>query len=65
MVEAGVFDVNGRRVQELIAPRFMTPGSYEVAWDGLDDRRSQVARGIYFVKLVRGDSVVVRSVIRE
>jgi hypothetical protein len=65
MVEAGVYDISGRRVHELIAPQFMGAGVHDVAWDGLNDARSPVAKGLYFIKLARGESVVVRQVIRD
>lgn len=65
MVEVSVYDVNGRRVEELIAPRFMTPGSYDVSWGGLDAQSRRVAKGLYFIRLARGASVVVRPIIRD
>jgi hypothetical protein len=65
MVEASVFDLSGRRVEELMAPRFMTPGSYDVTWDGRDGSHIRVAKGFYFFKLARGESVLVRPVLRD
>jgi hypothetical protein len=65
MVEASVFDLNGRRVEKLIQARSMMPGSYDVMWNGRDEAQNRVAKGLYFIRLTRGDSVVVRPIIRD
>ncbi len=48
-----VFDASGRLVRTLIdAP--MTGGSYQVLWDGRDERGKTAAAGVYFSRLQRG-----------
>ncbi|MBN2537572.1 T9SS type A sorting domain-containing protein [candidate division WOR-3 bacterium] len=48
-----VFDASGRAARTLADGRFEA-GEHAVAWDGLDDSGRQLARGVYFVRLVGG-----------
>jgi flagellar hook capping protein FlgD len=65
MVEASVYDVAGRRIEELVLPQFMPAGTHDVIWDGLDNAERRVAKGLYFVRLARGNSIVVRQLVRD
>jgi len=48
-----IFDVNGRHVRTLASgPR--AAGVYHLAWDGLDESRSAVAQGVYYVRFSAG-----------
>ncbi len=48
-----VYDVRGVRVQTLRNGRFPA-GLYQDRWDGQNDQRIQVPRGVYFVQLLAG-----------
>ncbi len=47
-VRIAVFDVGGRRVRTLVSGTGY-PGTYNVVWDGTDDRHARLRRGIYIV----------------
>lgn len=50
-----LYDAAGRRVRTLLeAP--LGAGPHAIAWDGRDDRRAQVASGVYFAKLTAGSA---------
>jgi hypothetical protein len=49
-----VYDVSGRKVRNFASKRFSL-GRHHVAWDGTDDRGTQVSSGPYFV-LLKGSS---------
>ena len=53
-------DVAGRVVSGLIE-EFKAPGRYSLLWDGRKDSGSRVSAGIYFVRMVAPDRVLVRS----
>jgi hypothetical protein len=50
-VTAEVWSVEGARVRTLSKTRHFGPGDNLLTWDGLDDRGSPVASGVYFVRL--------------
>jgi hypothetical protein len=49
-VEIKLYDVSGRLVRTLADRRF-TAGEHDLVWDGLDDARREVARGVYFTRV--------------
>ena len=50
----------------LVDLEYMTPGRYEVYWDGLDQSGREVASGIYFVQLtVNGATAVMRMYVAK
>ena len=49
-VSIGIFDVAGRRIRAF-PERTMPAGPADQAWDCLDDRGSEVAGGVYFVRI--------------
>ena len=49
-VNLSIYDVTGRLVRRLLDAA-LTPRSYEMMWDGRDDRHTSVASGIYFAVL--------------
>jgi hypothetical protein len=53
-VNLGIFDIRGRRVQELFAG-CAAPGMYSAVWNGRDQTGMPVAAGVYFARLQTGD----------
>jgi len=49
-VDLRIFDATGRLVR-LLADRTMGSGRQEVVWDGRDETRRRVARGVYYYRL--------------
>ncbi len=49
-VEAGVFDLAGRRVRTL-ADRNFPPGEHTLVWDGADEQGRALPRGVYFTRV--------------
>jgi len=60
--ELAVFSLAGRRVRTLV-DGFVPAGEHEVAWDGLDDRGTPVASGVYFYTLRVGDALETRRMV--
>jgi hypothetical protein len=52
-VDLRVFDATGRLVTLLVAER-LAPGSYEVSWEGRDDRGRSIESGVYYARLRAG-----------
>jgi hypothetical protein len=62
-VTLDVFDVRGARVATLV-DEIKSPGEYTVNWDGLNDRGTPVASGVYFYRLqVPGQSLTRKLVL--
>jgi len=55
-VEIGVYDLQGRRVRQLVN-EVLPPGSYLVRWDGRSDGGRSVASGVYISMLKAQGSV--------
>ncbi len=53
-VSLRVHDLTGRVVRTLCASS-MKRGAYSINWNGTDDRGRELARGVYFCRLVAGD----------
>ncbi len=53
-VQVKVFDVTGREVFTL-ANRAFQAGEHSLTWDGRDNSGSQVARGVYFARVITKD----------
>lgn len=62
-VSVAVHDVSGRLVATLLdgAPR--EPGTYETAWNGLNEAGRRVASGVYFCRLTAGNAVATRKIV--
>ncbi|MDH4223729.1 MAG: carboxypeptidase regulatory-like domain-containing protein, partial [candidate division Zixibacteria bacterium] len=58
-----IYDVLGRKVRTLLNAE-MSPGDYELIWDGKNDKYGIVSSGIYFYRLVYGDYSETREMIR-
>jgi hypothetical protein len=61
-VHIDLFDVAGRRVRTLLTGGAL--GSGTIIWDGCDERRVPLCRGIYFVRLTAPEGSLVRRVVR-
>ncbi|MFQ6105310.1 MAG: M28 family peptidase [Candidatus Glassbacteria bacterium] len=57
-----IFDVRGRLVRNLVDGE-LTPGRYQVSWDGKNGEGREVSSGIYFYRIVSGSFVSTRKMI--
>jgi subtilisin family serine protease len=57
-----VYDVSGARVATLV-DEIKSPGEYTVGWDGLSDRGSPVASGVYFYRLQAPGQVLTQKLV--
>jgi len=67
LVEGGtvsllVINLLGKTVRTLVNER-LSPGSYRLEWDGLDDQNSEVASGIYFYTISQNQQSETRKMI--
>jgi hypothetical protein len=60
-VQIKVMDVTGRVVRHLVDATRL-PGAHQLSWDGRTDEGARAPAGIYFVRMVAPDRVVVRNV---
>jgi hypothetical protein len=58
-VSVGIYNTNGQLVKNIISKNILTPGSYNVIWDGTDSRGNTMSSGIYLSRLETG--YMVRS----
>lgn len=61
-VRMDIFDVQGRRVRELV-DRDFAKGDHTIQWDQLDDSGSRTGSGIYLCRLVASGSEIRRKLI--
>jgi M6 family metalloprotease-like protein len=57
-----VFNILGQQVRMLV-DKDQVPGEYSVDWDGRDEQGREVASGLYFYRLTRGDQNETRKMI--
>jgi hypothetical protein len=62
VAEMAVFSPAGRRVRTLVSG-VVPAGDHEAVWDGLDDRGTPVASGVYFYTLRVGDAAETRRMV--
>ena len=62
-VRLEVHDVAGRLVRTLVSNREHPAGRHQVLWDGRDDRRAELATGIYFLRLSVGNRTLAGKVL--
>ena len=58
-VSIEVFDITGRRVATLV-DRQMSPGTYEVTWDGRSSSGQRLASGVYLYRMTARDFTETR-----
>ena len=61
-VKLNVFNIRGQLVRTLI-DQTQGPGTYNVNWDGSDDRGRQISSGVYFYRIQAGDYVSTRKMV--
>jgi FlgD Ig-like domain len=61
-VRLSVFSIRGQLVRTLV-DKSQGPGTYNVNWDGSDDRGRQISSGVYFYRLVANDFVSTRKMV--
>ena len=61
-VRLSVFNLRGQLVRILV-DKSQGPGTYNVNWDGSDDRGRQISSGVYFYRLVANDYVSTRKMV--
>jgi hypothetical protein len=59
-VAVAVYDVNGRRLRELVH-RVYEPGTHAIVWDGSDDRGHTLPSGTYFIRISTETSTLTRK----
>lgn len=60
-IDLGVFNMVGQRVSTLMSG-YYDNGSYNVMWDGTDSYGSELASGIYMVKLITDNSIATNKI---
>ncbi len=46
-----IYDISGKTVKKLLAGITLSPGIYEIMWDGTDSQGQRISSGIYFYRL--------------
>jgi hypothetical protein len=62
VVRLSIFSLRGQLVRTLV-DKNQGPGTYNVNWDGRDDRGRQISSGVYFYRLVANDFVSTRKMV--
>ena len=60
-MRVAVYDMQGRLVKKLV-DGFRPVGSQTVAWDGTNESRVRVPRGVYFFRIQAPEGSVTRRV---
>jgi len=61
-VKLTIYDVHGRLVKNLIS-EIQEPGVHIVFWNGLDTKNRSVSAGVYFIKLLKAKTNLVKKLI--
>ncbi|MGH1366019.1 MAG: alpha-amylase family glycosyl hydrolase [Calditrichia bacterium] len=61
-IELTIYNIAGQKVRTL-ASGSLAPGTYRTVWDGLNDADTQVASGIYLLRLKAGNEVRHRRMV--
>jgi flagellar hook assembly protein FlgD len=60
-VEVVVYDILGRKVRTLLNEQVVA-GYHTVEWDGHSDNQTQIATGVYFVRMMSEKFNTVRKI---
>jgi hypothetical protein len=64
-VRLRIYNVGGRLVRTLVDEQLeAVPEPYEVVWDGSGEAGRQVARSVYYLRLVAGDCVLQKKLVK-
>jgi hypothetical protein len=61
-VQITVFDMLGREIKTLVND-YKFAGTYQVTWDGMDDKGSSVANTVYFLNVKSGNQSAAQKVV--
>jgi hypothetical protein len=61
-VRLEVYDISGRRMASLV-DGVQASGSHPVVWNGVDERGSSVASGVYFYRLTAGKETISKKMV--
>ncbi len=64
-IQLNIYDTNGGLVKSLINGETMDQGSYQVQWDGTNDKGNSLSSGVYFYKLKVGNFIETKSMILQ
>ena len=62
-VRLAIFDVQGRRVADLVEGAEMPSGEHRTAWSTRSDEGAPLARGVYFVRLETAAGALTRHMV--
>lgn len=58
-----IYDITGKEVIRLINNQVNAPGTHEVMWNGLNNKRKEVSSGIYFYELRGGGFKQIKKMV--
>jgi hypothetical protein len=61
-ITLSIYNIKGQLVKTLVDGE-MEPGSYQVEWDGRDDRGKEVSSGMYFYRFAAGEYVATKKML--
>ena len=61
-IKLHIYDMKGNIIKQ-ISNRELAPGRHYMSWDLLDAGGNKVSPGVYFIKLMAGQSVIVEKII--
>jgi len=61
-VEITIYNTLGQKIRTLVK-KLQLPGTYQVVWDGKDDKGNPVASGVYMYQIKAGDFVKARKMV--
>jgi len=62
-VDLEVYSLEGRMIREIKSGLF-SPGRHELLWDGRNSGGLEVPGGFYMIRLVSGDNIITKKVLK-